>query len=323
MLKRSLLAKIARLYYVEDYNQRAIAKRLNMSMASVSRALARAKDERIVEIRVHDSAENDTCLESALETRYGLRECFVVRTADTDSEILSAMANSLSDLFGRVLTNDEIIGVSWGETLRGVSDRLRNNPAIQAHAVPIIGAIGMVETGIYPNAIANSFASRLGGHAYLVNTPAVFDTSKTRISVESERAYAQVAELWENVRTSVVSVSGISEQDSIYRYNIFTSNELQSLRDQGVVCATNFDFLGANGSQVLTEIDDRMIKFGFRRLRELRNLIVVAFGAHKATPIKAALESGIVNVLITDQPTAERVLDQLQESPCATPAIER
>lgn len=309
MVKKNLLAKIARMYYLEEVNQKEIAQRLSMSMASVSRAVARAKQEGIVEIHVHDSAETDSELEASIEREYGVRECSVVRAHYADEDgATDSLAASLSDIISRVVLPGGVVGVSWGETLRAVSDRMTPKDH-GAHVVPIIGAMGTVETGIYPNAIAKSFAAKFGGHAYLVNTPAVFDNSETRISVQNERAFESIAALWASVDTAVVSVSGVTRQDSIYRFGIFTSEELHSLQSSGVRSAVNFDFLDCEGNHVVTEIDDRMIKLGMTRLREMRNLIVVASGTRKIPAIRAALRSGFVNVLVTDKQTAAGIVN--------------
>ncbi len=308
MTSKALLAKIARLYYTENHNQRAIAQKLNMSVAGVSRALTRAKEEGIVEITIHESPEHDAALEALLETQFGLRECTVVHEDATEANATSAMARALSEILVRVLRNGDLLGVSWGETLRAMSDQIPNASNREADVVPIIGAMGTVETGIYPNAIATGFARKLNGKAYLVNAPAILSTPEICDSIKNDRAFRPVASNWNNVDTAVVSVSGISAADSVSRFEIFSEAELKQLRQLGVVGATNFDFLDAEGFQVTTELDRRILKIGFERLRAVRNLIVVAFGTHKVAAIRAALRSGIVNVLITDQSTARAVL---------------
>ncbi|MCL4385847.1 MAG: winged helix-turn-helix transcriptional regulator, partial [Cyanobacteria bacterium] len=51
--EKKLLSKISRLYYLGDINQQKIADKLNISRTKVSRYLARAKKEKIVEIKIN------------------------------------------------------------------------------------------------------------------------------------------------------------------------------------------------------------------------------------------------------------------------------
>ena len=308
MISNTLLSKVARLYYIENRNQQDIAKRLNMSMAGVSRALTRARDCGIVEIRVHDRTENDLASEALLESEYRLRESAVVVASESDDSKSVAMARALADILTRRLRDGSVLGVSWGETLRAMADYLPTVNAVKADVVPIIGAMGTIETGVYPNAIATGFARKLNGKAYLVNAPAIVSSREICESMKQDRIFRPVALNWDSVDTAVVSVSGVTPSDSISRLQIFSVDELEQLRAQGVAGATNFDFLDSDGFQIQTEIDQRILKIGFERLRNIQNLVVVAFGAHKVIPLRAVLRSGIVDVLITDQVTAQALL---------------
>ena len=50
---QDVLVKAARLYYLEDRSQGEVAKELGLSRSSVSRILAAARDQGVVEIRIH------------------------------------------------------------------------------------------------------------------------------------------------------------------------------------------------------------------------------------------------------------------------------
>ena len=166
------LAKIARLYHLEDVGQREIAERLNVSTASVSRALARARDLGIVHISIDESSTaSHAGLEIAMEQRFGLRECLLVGRSERLEQTYSDLAEQIGALLSRVLRPGATLGLSWGETLKAVGENLPANTSVRADVVPIIGAMGRIETGVYPNSIARSFAEKLGGNAYLVNTP--------------------------------------------------------------------------------------------------------------------------------------------------------
>ncbi len=293
------------MYYVDELTQRDIAERLSISMATVSRGLTRAKEQGIVEIRIHDQEEDGYAeLETAIEEVYGLRECVVVPSATRPDQTFADMARALAELLGRLVSSGDCLGVSWGETLKAVADHLPETGKSGVDVAPIIGAMGEVETGIYPNAIAALFARKLGGSSYLVNTPAILDTAETSRSIRSDGNFARVLRAWEKVTTLLVGVSGLSEDDSVSKYAIIPPEELARLRETGAVAAMNFTFIDASGHLIRTELDDRMIKMDADRMRRAQNAIVIAAGARKAPALAAALSSGMGTVLITDTDAA-------------------
>jgi DNA-binding transcriptional regulator LsrR (DeoR family) len=302
--RQRLLHKIARMYYVDELTQRDIAARLNISMATVSRGLSRAKSEGIVEIRIRDEGEGYAELETAIETAYGLRECVVVPGSPRREQIFVDMARALAELLGRTVSSGDYLGVSWGETLKAVADHLPDTGKSGVDVVPIIGAMGEVETGIYPNAIAGRIARKLGGSSYLVNTPAILDTAETSRSIRTDGNFVRVLRAWEKVTTLLVGVSGLSEEDSVSKYEIIPPDELARLREAGAVAAMNFTFINPAGILVRTELDERMIKMDAERMQTAENAIVVAAGARKARALSAALASGIATVLVTDAEAA-------------------
>jgi len=302
------LTRVARFYYLLDLNQREIARRLNVSVPTVSRYLSRAKREKIVEISIRKHREDMSELEIEIENRFQIRECMVVANGETEDETYTGMAELLADLLSRLLTPDSHVGLSWGETLKNVGERIQAPLRAEAQFVPIIGAMGMIETGIYPNSIARTFADRLGGISYLVNSPAILDSRETRESLETESNFLQVRALWAQLDTAIMSVSGLDDSASVARLGIFSPAERASLRERGVVCATNFHMLDARGNPVQNDISDRILNLDLETLRSLRNVIIIARGMHKVRAIRAALAGRIAHVLITDRETAERLL---------------
>lgn len=57
------------------------------------------------------------------------------------------------------------------------------------------------------------------------------------------------------------------------------------------------------------EIEDRLISTSLETLRQLKNVIGVAAGRSKVEAIRAALRGGYLDVLITDEDTALRLLE--------------
>lgn len=302
------LVKIARLYFVNEFNQREIARKLNISIASVSRALSRAKQLGIVQITIDDPSNGLGEIEVAMERRWSLNECIVVPDTETTDEAYQRMALRVTEMLSRILNNGDTIGVSWGDTLKGVGEHLGDVGLSNTEVVPIIGAMGTVETGIYPNSIAKEYAERIGGTPYLMNTPAVVDSEEIRNSLQKDRNFQMVRSVWNRLHAALLSVSSLEEDTSAYREGIFRRDELHEIRNLGGICATNFSILDENGNELDTPLSRRITNLPFQELKNVRHVVVIAAGGKKVAPLRAALRTGIITTLVTDRECAEALL---------------
>ncbi len=299
-MERNRLEKIARLYYLDNLNQKAIARKLNISVASVSRAITRARELEIVQITIQSDGTHYHQREYEIEQRYGIRECVITTSSENNESTFGAFAHALGDVLTRVLPRRGVLGVSWGETLKSLGEQLDNLSTIEADVIPVIGAMGTIETGIYPNSIAGTIASRLGGNAYLVNAPAVLDSADTADRIRRDRNFEQVRELWDRLDVAILGASGMETDTSVYREGIFSASELATMRAGGAVAATNFLLIGEDGTVLDQALTHRIVCLPEKSMRSIPNVIVVAAGAHKTTALRAILKSGLVDILITD-----------------------
>lgn len=302
------LSKVARLYHQDSFTLKHIADKLHVSTATVSRYLSEAKRRGIVEIQIHDPMADYRAMEAQIERTYGLDECRIVPSYEQPENVYRDMANALDDLFARILKQQMLVGLSWGQTLKETGQILAPHTDRRCDTIPILGAIGTVETGIYPNAISRIYADRLGGQSYLVNAPAVLDSPQVRETIEKESLFLPTRRLWERLDAVLLSVSGLDKTASVSRYGVLERSTLDALRRSGVVCATNFIMLDGQGREVETELAARMLRLSLPELTRVQHRIVLAYGHAKRTAIRSVLRGGIPTALITDRDTAEGVL---------------
>ena len=69
-----IVYKIARAYYENGLTQQEIADKYGISRIKVSRMLAKALRDRIVQIKITAPADQYTELEQQLEKKYGLKD---------------------------------------------------------------------------------------------------------------------------------------------------------------------------------------------------------------------------------------------------------
>jgi len=145
---KKFISKIARLYYIGNLTQQEIADNLNISRTKVSRYLDKAREEKIVEIKINSPQEDYSNLECEIEKKYKLKQCIVVPTYDRREDILMDMADVLENMFGRIIQNGDYFGIGWGTSLKSIADYLDFGMKVDIKVVPLIGGVGKVGTGI-------------------------------------------------------------------------------------------------------------------------------------------------------------------------------
>jgi deoxyribonucleoside regulator len=300
------LARVARLYYVQGMPQREIAARLGTSIATVSRAVARARAAGVVTFQINaDREESVHELEAQIEDRFGLNEC---RIADPQLPLAQGLAVELETALGRLATPGVLVGVSWGNTLKGISELLGQISSNGAEVVPLLGAMGHQDTGVFPNEIARNFARSLGGVNTLVNIPALVDNEEVRAALISDSSFAPIQHLWKRLGIAIFSVSPISEQSSMFTTGLFTARQLEELRATGAVAALNFNFLDELGNPVEADLGRRLVCAPTSVIDNAAHRVMAACGDEKVPALLAALAGNHATILLTDQSTGAALL---------------
>ena len=68
-------------------------------------------------------------------------------------------------------------------------------------------------------------------------------------------------------------------------------------------------FIDKEGNLIDTEINSRLISTPLSTVKELENVIGVAAGDSKVTAIRAALKGSYLDALITDENTAQKLIE--------------
>lgn len=307
--RKKFLSKIARLYYSEKLTQQVIAGRLNISRTKVSRYLDEARKDKIVEIKINLPEEDYSNLEYGIEKSFRIKECTVVPTFENKEEILKMMAGPLNNLFERILAGGSYLGIGWGSSLKGISDYINVRGKSDIKVVPIIGGLGKIGTGVHTNSVAKNIADRLGSISYMIHSPAVLDSKEIREIVENDSNTREIIKLSEKIDTALVGLSDIGPDSTLIKTGSFSLEEFKYLDSLGVVGDVNLIFINENGKHVPNRIDERIVRISPDRLKKVKNVIGVAFGRRKLKVILGALRSGLINILFTDEETAENIIN--------------
>lgn len=309
-----LLVKVSRFYYEDALNQDAITARLGLSRSKVSRMLAQAREMGIIQISVVPPDQLFTDLESRLEQRFGLLEAMVVEAppAETQEAVSRAIGTAAAGFLTRAVGPRSTVGFAWGSTLYHLAAGLAPHHLPDVQVVQIIGGLGPPDADIHATELCRHLSRALGCRMALLPVPGIVADERTREALLSDVHVQRAVQAFDHLDLAFVGV-GAPTPDSVVRRDgsIISQAEMDGLLRRGAVGDIALQFFDAEGRAVPSDISDRIIGISLDQLKRTPRVVGVSGGPDKLAALQAALGGGLINVLITDSVTAERLLEQV------------
>jgi DNA-binding transcriptional regulator LsrR (DeoR family) len=305
-----LMTKVARMYYEQGLRQTEIMERLNVSQSTISRLLKRAEKAGIVRITVSVPSSAHPELEEALQEKFELKEAIVVDSMDDDDQVVRDLGPAAAFYVETTLKPSDVVGISsWSAALLAMVDAMQpNSRAAGARVVQILGGVGNPSAEVHATHLTQRFANLVGGTATLLPAPGVVGSPEARRVLLKDRFVQEATELIGSVTLALVGIGAVEPSRMLAASgNVFSSAELESLRAEGAVGDICLRFFDRQGAPVVTPLNDRVIGVDLAQLRLADRVVAVAGGRRKIAAIRGALSGRLVNVLITDVDTAQRL----------------
>ncbi|HZW02814.1 MAG TPA: sugar-binding transcriptional regulator [Anaerolineaceae bacterium] len=309
-----LLAQVATLYYLDNLSQEQIAAQLGYSRSMISRLLREAREQQVVEIRVHYPLERCADLERELMSRLGLPFVQVIaRRSLTYEQMLRRLGEVAARSVESLVTDGMTIGISWGTALREMTNQLDPLGQTGIHVVQIIGALDTREPDIDGPNLARSFAQAFGGTFSTLPAPLIVESATTAQALMGDRSIKRILARAEDMDMVAMGIGTVNpRRSSLLRAGYLASEELDELMAAGIVgdvCGIHFD---VHGQWVDVPLQRRRIGISAETLVKTPIKMGIAGGEAKAFSILGACRSKLVNYLVTDETAARRVLQQLK-----------
>ena len=296
----ALATKAAWYYYMEDNTQAQIAEVMGVSRAKVIRLLEEARAQGIVQFSFRKNDSQRVSAEQLLIDRFGLKDAFVVPTPLDSSAINQSIAQGAAHYVSDHLREDGYLNIGYGDTVSRMLGFLAKNREESLNVVSLTGGVSY-----YLPTVGTTAYSM---HLFLTPSPLVVSSRQVRDALLDEKSLQDVSTMTEYADMSVVGIGAAVEGATVLRNSILNEGELTVLKMQGAVGDVLNHFMDKDGNLIQTEIEDRVISTDLDKLRQLKNVVGVAGGKDKVTAIKAVLNGGYLNVLITDSDTAAELL---------------
>jgi DNA-binding transcriptional regulator LsrR (DeoR family) len=113
-----------------------------------------------------------------------------------------------------------------------------------------------------------------------------------------------------NITLALLGIGAVQPSEVLARSgNVFTREELDALTRMGAVGDISLRFFNAAGEPVAAPLDERVIGMSLEEIKTIPRVVALAGGERKKAAIRGALLGKLVDVLITDRFTAEKLLD--------------
>jgi DNA-binding transcriptional regulator LsrR (DeoR family) len=306
-----LIARVARMYYEWDMRQSEIARQLDLSQATVSRLLNRSKEEGIIRISVSLPNGVYTELEEILVKKYGLRDAIVVDSLEDNEKLIQRdLGTATAYYLETAIRPNEIIGISsWSATLLALVDALHplpKKPGVKI--VQILGGVGNPAVEAHATRLTSRMAQLVNGDAVYLPVAGILATEAARDVLLADNVTQQAIRLFDQVTTALVGIGAIDPSPLLAQSgNIFSPQELNSLREKKAVGDILLRFFDVNGELVETGLEKRVISMNLNQLSKVNRAIGVAGSIRKYAGILGALRGHWINILVTDHFTAERL----------------
>ena len=305
-----MLGRVAELHYKHEMTHQEIADIIGVSRVQVTRMLAKARAEGIVEIIVHSDESIFPELQSRLATALEIEQVWISPSFEDEKKSLDSLGAVAAQFLLSVLKPTDIVAVGLSATLEHMLPHLKK-ASIGATFVPALGSRPGPALTVNPHEIAHDLADLLGGRARHLPAPFLMASEESADMMRKEPDVAATLDLARQATLGLYGVGGTEPGTGPLIEAIGPSGELETLVSRGAVGDISGIYFDSEGNYVPSSVERRIIGLTLEEIRAIPQRAVVARGRGKVDVITAAGRSGILSHLVTDQSTAEEILRRL------------
>lgn len=299
--EKAKLIEVARLYYEHNFSQLQIARKIGISRPGVSRLLQAARETGIVKIEIIDPDMHGTRLELSVREKFGLKNVIIVPDDANPSQIKKRLGAATVKYLDKLLSQDVILGVSWGSTMQEVAKNFNRKPVNGMVVVQLNGGVSKAEYDTHASEIAQRIGEKLWATPFLLPLPAIVDNAGLKNAILKDRNIARTLDYARSANIAIYTIGLFNKDSVLVKADYFNQDEVESLQKNNAVADICSRIITKDGRICSEALDSRTIGIELDELRKKEYSIAVAGGKEKLPAVQAGLQSGVFNILITDE----------------------
>ncbi|EPR44373.1 transcriptional regulator, DeoR family [Desulfovibrio sp. X2] len=306
--EQQMLSRIAWAYYVNGMTQAEIASWLGLSRARVVRLLQLCRDEGYVQITVNTDKAACHELERDLESAFGLTRAVVVPAPQNHRHLNTDLGQAAAHYPAGCLRDGNSLGLGWGTTVAAAATSVPPEPAQGLTVVSLYGGLPH-SIVVNPYEIVATFSRRLkAAQTYYIAAPMFAPSPEAQRLLKSQELFRAVYAQAIQVDIAFIGLGELDPSATNLVLGAITQQDVRSLKKAGAVGEVFGAFVDPSGRPVDHPRNACFMGPTLEEARDIPLTIAAAGGESKEPIIRAALAGGFVNVLVTDEITAGRLL---------------
>lgn len=304
-----LAIRAAWLHFAGGMTQAEVAARLGVSGAKAHRLIAQASRSGAVKVFIDGDIAACVNLEMQIARRFGLDRCEVVPDLHEAGLPLRALGMAGGRLFRREIEalGGGVIGVGHGRTMLAAIRAMPRTEAPDLRFVSLLGGLTR-NFAANPHDVMQRLAERTGATAYMMPVPFFANSEADREVLLAQRGVGEVRALADQADLMVAGIGTALPDAQLVAADVIDAEEIAEVRRRGAEGEILGHFFDRDGRRVETALSARTISPPLETLHH-RRLVAIAGGPGKVRAVRAALASGCLNGLVTDEATALALVD--------------
>ncbi|KGF68985.1 DeoR faimly transcriptional regulator [Hoeflea sp. BAL378] len=302
-------ARAGWLYYVAGNTQDEIARKLGVSRQSAQRLVSLAVSEKLVKVRLDHPIARCMELSHGLVEKFGLASCEVAPSDPGAPAALTGVAQLAAGDIERILKSDhpKIIALGTGRALRASVEQLPKMDCPQHRIVSLLGNM-MSDGAATPYNVVIRMADRVNARHYPMPLPVFARSMEEKLLLQQQEAVHNILELARQADVTFVGIGNIGDNAPLLVDGFVSREETRALIKAGAVGEITSWVFDRSGTLIDGLTNDRVAS-AVLQIAPAKPVIAIAVGILKVEAILAAMRGRLINGLITDEATAEHLLN--------------
>jgi DNA-binding transcriptional regulator LsrR (DeoR family) len=308
-----LTASVARRYYVDDMSKVDIAQKYGLSRFQVARLLDAARSSGLVKIEIDAPGAIDVDMSGRLQRAYDLQRAVVIHTPEDDTAVLRReLGNAAASLVSEIVSVNDILGLAWSRSVSAMVNALTRLPPVPV--VQLTGALARPDVDDTSVDLVRHTARRFGGPASFFYAPTIVPDAQTATALRRIPEVARTMQQFGTVTKAVIGVGWWAPSESTV-FDATEENVRNDLKHRGVCGDIAGVLVDTAGRAVSSTMAERMICPTAEQLQAIPEVIAIAYHTVRAPAVKAAVQGGLVDSLVTHTSVAESLLAEARRRP--------
>jgi DNA-binding transcriptional regulator LsrR (DeoR family) len=302
-------ARAAWLHFVAGNTQQRVADVLGISRQSAQRLISLAVEAKLVRIEVIHPIARCMTLAERLQGELGLKTCTVVPTDPGSASGTLGVAEAAAAQIERYLRLEApiILGVGTGRTLSAAAANVAPMSCPQHRIVACVGSTSIEGWATFHEVVIK-LANTVRALHFPMPVPVMANSPEERQVLLDQKPVRKVIELVRKADAVFLGIGHLQDGATLFEDGFVTPDELERLRAAGAVGEVVGWSFDASGSFIEGLTNERVVSIPPERDASAR-VIGVAMGDRKIAAIHGAIRGRLINGLITDERTAEQLLN--------------